>query len=88
VEAAHGLAGADLALARLMGAEWLDSYVAEWRSVRLEIGGADLLAAGVGEGPAIGRGLREALRAKLDGELSNGRDAELKVALDAAEEGG
>jgi tRNA nucleotidyltransferase (CCA-adding enzyme) len=88
VEAAHGLAGADLALARLMGAEWLDSYVAEWRSVRLEIGGADLLAAGVGEGPAIGRGLREALRAKLDGELSNGRDAELKVALEAAEEGG
>jgi tRNA nucleotidyltransferase (CCA-adding enzyme) len=84
VEAAHGHAGSDLALARALGAEWLDRYVAEWRTVRLEIGGADLLAAGVAEGPAIGRGLSAALRAKLDGELSGGREAELKFAVAAA----
>ncbi|MGZ4173967.1 MAG: CBS domain-containing protein, partial [Solirubrobacteraceae bacterium] len=44
-------------------AEWLDRL----RHVRLEIDGTDLLAAGVAEGPAIGRGLRAALAAKLDG---------------------
>lgn len=87
VEAAHGRTATDLALARAMGAEWLDRYVSDWREVRLEIGGADLLAAGVAEGPAIGRGLGAALRAKLDGELSGGREAELEVALAAAREG-
>jgi tRNA nucleotidyltransferase (CCA-adding enzyme) len=87
VEAAHGHAGTDLALARAMGAEWLDPYVAEWRGMRLEIGGSDLLEAGVSEGPEIGRGLRAALRAKLDGELPGGREAELRAALEAAREG-
>jgi tRNA nucleotidyltransferase (CCA-adding enzyme) len=87
VEAAHGSTATDLALARAMGAEWLDRYVSQWRDVRLEIGGADLLAAGVAEGPAIGHGLGAALRAKLDGELSGGRDAELEAALAAAREG-
>jgi len=83
VELAHGLDGATLALARGMGAEWLDRYVGEWRDVRLEISGSDLLAAGVEEGPAIGRGLRAALHAKLDGEVS-GRDEELRAALEAS----
>ena len=46
----------------------------EWREVALEIDGADLIAAGVPQGPALGRGLDAALRAKLDGEIS-GRDA-------------
>jgi tRNA nucleotidyltransferase (CCA-adding enzyme) len=87
VEAAHGSTATDLALARAMGAQWLDRYVAEWREVRLEIGGADLLAAGVAEGPAIGRGLGAALRAKLDGELPGTREAELEAALAAAREG-
>ena len=72
-----------LLLARAMGATWLDRYMAEWRRVRLEIDGADLLAAGVEEGPAIGRGLGAALRQKLDGELS-GRETELAAALAAA----
>ena len=44
-----------------------------WRGVRLEISGDDLLAAGVPEGPAIGRGLAAALRAKLDGEADGAR---------------
>ena len=83
VESAHGHDGPTLALARGVGAEWLDRYVGEWRDVRLEINGSDVLAAGIEEGPAIGRGLRAALRAKLDGEVS-GRDQELRAALEAA----
>ena len=43
----------------------------------------DLIAAGVPEGPAVGRGLAAALDAKLDGEAAN-RDEELRVALAAA----
>jgi tRNA nucleotidyltransferase (CCA-adding enzyme) len=63
-----------------MGAEWLDQYLRDWRGVSLEIDGADLIAAGVPEGPAVGRGLRAALRRKLDGEIE-GREAELETAL-------
>ena len=48
----------ELVLARALGAEWLDDYLGEWRAVALEIDGADLIAAGVPEGPALGRGLR------------------------------
>ena len=55
----------------------------ELSGVRLEIGGDDLLAAGVPEGPAIGRALEETLRRKLDG-LVNGRDEELHTALELA----
>jgi tRNA nucleotidyltransferase (CCA-adding enzyme) len=83
VEAARGAAPEELALARAMGAGWLDDYVTEWRSMTLEIGGDDLIAAGVPEGPAVGRGLRAALTKKLDGEIS-GRDQELEAAVDAA----
>ena len=82
---AGGRGGVELALARAMGAEWLDRYLSEWRTVRLEISGDDLLAEGIREGPAIGRGLSEALRAKLDGELA-GREQELAAALQAARE--
>lgn len=73
----------ELVLARALGAEWLDRYIDEWRDVTLEIDGSDLIAAGLGQGPALGRGLEEALRRKLDGELS-GREQELAVALEAA----
>lgn len=75
----------ELVLARAAGAEWLDDYLAKWSEVELEIGGADLIAAGVKEGPAVGRGLAEAKRRKLDGELA-GRENELEVALRAARE--
>jgi tRNA nucleotidyltransferase (CCA-adding enzyme) len=67
---------------------WSDAGVAahRWltdvRNVRLEITGEDLLAAGIPEGPEIGRRLEAALRAKLDDELSGGREAELAAALD------
>jgi tRNA nucleotidyltransferase (CCA-adding enzyme) len=83
VELARGATPEELVVARALGASWLDEYIAAWRSVVLEIDGGDLIAAGVPEGPAIGRGLAAALRAKLDGEL-RGRDAELETALRAA----
>jgi len=83
VLAAAGRDPVELALARAMGAEWLDDYAGDWRHVRLEIGGDDLIAAGVPSGPAIGRGLGEALRRKLDGEV-HGREQELAAALEAA----
>jgi tRNA nucleotidyltransferase (CCA-adding enzyme) len=70
-------------LGRALGAAWLDEYVTKWRDVQLEIDGRDLMAAGVPEGPQVGKGLVAALYAKLDGEVS-GHDDELKVALAAA----
>ncbi len=85
VELAAGRDPVELALARAMGAGWLDRYLLEWRSVALEIDGEDLIAAGVPQGPALGRGLRAALRGKLDGEIG-GRDQELAAALAAARE--
>jgi tRNA nucleotidyltransferase (CCA-adding enzyme) len=86
VELARGRSPVELVLARALGGEWLDDYVREWRSVVLEIDGRDLIAAGVPEGPEVGRGLAEALRLKLDGEVS-GREQELAAAL-AAVRGG
>jgi tRNA nucleotidyltransferase (CCA-adding enzyme) len=83
VELAKDRDPVELVLARALGAEWLDRYVGEWRSLALEIDGADLLAAGVPEGPALGRGLQVALRRKLDGEIG-GREEELAAALEAA----
>jgi tRNA nucleotidyltransferase (CCA-adding enzyme) len=73
-----------VALAGALGPEhqartWLEDL----RHVRVEIAGDDLLAAGVPQGPAIGRGLRAALAARLDGR-AQGRQEELTVALEAA----
>jgi tRNA nucleotidyltransferase (CCA-adding enzyme) len=80
-----------VALAGALGAEephqqatdaarrWLQTL----RHVRLSINGDDLLAAGVPAGPQVGRRLTEALHRKLDGELPEGRDAELRAALEA-----
>jgi tRNA nucleotidyltransferase (CCA-adding enzyme) len=83
VAAARGHGAVELVLARALGGEWLDRYLTEWREVGLGISGDDLVAAGVPEGPAVGRGLAAALRAKLDGEAPT-RDEELRIALDAA----
>jgi tRNA nucleotidyltransferase (CCA-adding enzyme) len=83
VKTASGRDPVELLLARALGAEWLDDYVAEWRQVDLEIDGEALIAAGIPQGPALGRGLKEALRRKLDGEIT-GAEEELAVALEAA----
>lgn len=59
-------------------------WLSELRHIRLQITGEDLLAAGVPQGPEIGRRLQAALMRKLDGELADGRDAELAAALEAS----
>ena len=83
-----------LALARLhqalaLGApaEPILHYLTALRPARLEITGADLVAAGIPESPLLGRALRETLRRKLDGELC-GREEELHTALSLAREAG
>jgi tRNA nucleotidyltransferase (CCA-adding enzyme) len=83
VELARDHDPVELVLARALGAQWLDDYLEKWSAVTLTIDGADLIAAGVSQGPALGRGLAAALRAKLDGEIAN-RDQELATALAAA----
>lgn len=83
VELAERRDPVELILARAMGANWLDHYLTAWRKIRLEIDGDDLIAAGIEQGPAIGRGLRAARQKKLEGEIA-GRDEELKTALAAA----
>jgi tRNA nucleotidyltransferase (CCA-adding enzyme) len=84
---AAAAAGAPLELVAVAGALGPESQAREWlerlRHVRLSIDGRDLIAAGIPEGPAIGRGLRAALAAKLDGRVGE-RDQELAEALDAA----
>jgi tRNA nucleotidyltransferase (CCA-adding enzyme) len=81
--AAQGLDGAELLIARALGAAWLDDYVSTQSGASLEISGQDLLDAGIEPGPAIGRGLDEAYRALLDGEAPD-RDRQLEVAVEAA----
>jgi tRNA nucleotidyltransferase (CCA-adding enzyme) len=83
VELAERRDPVELILARAMGASWLDQYLTVWRSVELEIDGGDLIAKGIPEGPAVGRGLRAARLKKLEGEIS-GREEELATALAAA----
>jgi tRNA nucleotidyltransferase (CCA-adding enzyme) len=56
-------------------------WLQEVRNVRLEIDGSDLLAAGIPQGPEVGRRLELVLRLRLDGELPLGRQAELQAAL-------
>jgi tRNA nucleotidyltransferase (CCA-adding enzyme) len=63
------------------GVDAAKRWIGELRQVRLEIGGDDLIAAGIAEGPEIGRRLERTLVAKLDGELSGGHEAELAFAL-------
>ena len=74
-----------LALALRAPSEPVLRWATSLRGVSLEISGDDLLAAGVPEGPAVGRALEETLRRKLDGMLS-GRDEELETALMLARE--
>ncbi len=88
IAAAVGGAGIEaVALAGGYGAQdAARRWLAQLRHVRLEIGGRDLVAAGVPSGPAIGEGLRAALAAKLDGRV-RGREAELAEALRVAAAG-
>ncbi len=56
-------------------------WLAELRHVRLRIDGSDLLAAGIPQGPDIGRRLDDVLRARLDDRVPDERDAQLRAAL-------
>jgi tRNA nucleotidyltransferase (CCA-adding enzyme) len=58
--------------------QWLQ----ETRHIALAISGDDLLAAGLIEGPEVGRRLQAVLDLRLDGRLADGREAELQAALD------
>jgi tRNA nucleotidyltransferase (CCA-adding enzyme) len=74
-----------LALALGLGApaEPILRFVSRLSLVRLEITGADLIAAGMPQSPALGRALERTLARKLDGEV-DGRGDELRVALEIA----
>ncbi len=86
-EIAAVLDGAPVELAALAGAlgpaDQARRWIEELRHVRLQIDGGDLIAAGIPEGPAIGRALRAARAAKLDGRATT-RDEELAEAIAAA----
>jgi tRNA nucleotidyltransferase (CCA-adding enzyme) len=90
-EIAAAVAGAAPEVVALAGALGPRDAAARWieslRHVTLEIGGADLVAAGIAPGPAVGRALRAALAARLDGR-ARGREAELAWALQEARDSG
>jgi tRNA nucleotidyltransferase (CCA-adding enzyme) len=90
-EIARAVSGAEPELVALAGALGPERQAKQWltdlRRVRLEIDGADLLAAGVRQGPEIGRGLQAALAARLDGRISD-RNGELAEALQAVRSAG
>ncbi|HEV3070769.1 MAG TPA: hypothetical protein VGY76_05020 [Solirubrobacteraceae bacterium] len=72
-----------VALAGALGAaEAARHWLGDLRHVHLQIDGEDLLAQGVPQGPEVGRRLRETLMLRLDGELEEGREAELAAALE------
>lgn len=89
IAAAAAGAGEELvALAGALGpADEARAWLTDLRRVALEIDGNDLMQLGVRQGPSVGRGLRAALAAKLDGQAC-GREAELAVALRAAKTAG
>jgi tRNA nucleotidyltransferase (CCA-adding enzyme) len=80
---AQGVPLEGVALAGALGCEGpARRWLGDVRHVHLEITGDDLLRAGVAEGPEIGRRLEAVLELRLDGELADGREAELTAALE------
>jgi tRNA nucleotidyltransferase (CCA-adding enzyme) len=80
-EIARAARGAPVEAVALAGGEGARRWLQDLRHVRLEITGADLLAAGIPQGPELGERLRRALEAKLEGGAPD-REAELRAALD------
>jgi tRNA nucleotidyltransferase (CCA-adding enzyme) len=68
----------DAALLVACARRWLD----ELRHVSLRIGGQDLLAAGVPEGPELGSRLLATLLLRVNGQLADEREAQLRAALE------
>jgi len=83
VDALEPLSGEELLL--LMAEEGeanrvqIRRYLTEMRGLKLELRGADLLAAGVPQGPWIGEALNATHRARIDGLIGDGE--ELRFAL-------
>jgi tRNA nucleotidyltransferase (CCA-adding enzyme) len=83
VAAAAGRPAAQVALAGAHGApEPARRWLSEVRHVVADVSGDDLVAAGVREGPGVGKGLAAALAAKLDEGATP--DRQLVAALEAA----
>lgn len=86
-----GAAVEGLALAAAMAElEWgpgcyarraIEDWIYKHRHIRLHITGEDLLAAGLPEGPEIGRRLERVFAMRMSGRLEEGREAELSAAL-------
>jgi tRNA nucleotidyltransferase (CCA-adding enzyme) len=83
---ARAARGAPVEAVALVGGENARRWLTELRHVGLEIGGDDLLAAGVPPGPELGERLRHALDRKLDDGIG-GREAELRAALEETSPG-
>ena len=82
-DALRGIPAEVVAIAGALGpASGARRWLEELRGVELEIGGDDLLAAGVPAGPELGARLERTLRRKLDGEVTGGRASELASALE------
>jgi tRNA nucleotidyltransferase (CCA-adding enzyme) len=80
-----GLPAEEIAMAAVLGAgDAVERWTRDVQDARLEITGDDLLAAGVPEGPQVGRGLDAAWAALLD-DGAGDRDAQLAAALEAAQ---
>jgi tRNA nucleotidyltransferase (CCA-adding enzyme) len=79
------LRGAPAEVVAIAGALGPDAAARRWlsdlRHIRLEIDGDDLLAAGIVAGPELGARLERTLARKLDGQIDDGRQAELESAL-------
>ena len=83
--ALDGRSGPALALASAHGAaEQVRGYLEVLRHTELQITGDDLIAAGVAGGPEVGRRLARTLDAVLDGEVGEGREEQLRAALETA----
>lgn len=86
-----GAAVEGLALAAAMAElEWgpgcytrqaIEDWIYKHRHIHLHITGEDLLAAGLPEGPEIGRRLERVFAMRMSGRLEEGREAELSAAL-------
>jgi tRNA nucleotidyltransferase (CCA-adding enzyme) len=83
-EIARAARGAPVEVVALAGGTNAERWLKELRHVALEIDGHDLIAAGIPEGPEVGRRLQATLEGKLDGRIAAGRDAELAAALSGA----
>ena len=81
-EIARAARGAPLEVVALAGGPNARRWIDDLRHVGLQITGDDLIAAGVPEGPLVGEMLERVLALKLDGQLGEGREAELAAALD------